>query len=763
MQPVFASLAKLLCVLFSFVLLQNNLFIREKFTTIKTKIMQNDFEKLNLKKIDITGNLLGKFSTFSIQQEYTNSTNDVLIVIYSFPISASATVTGFSATVGDKTIRGKTMEKELAEKEYHKAMLKGDSAYMMTKAESNIFKMNIGKIAVGETVSIKIDYIDTLEIIDNKIRIHIPTLVAPRYNSETTEKLNYVKNEVEYRGNICIKIDKCFQTDDIASKTHSIKVENNIVTARNIKLDCDFVLEIKLAEKAFSKGCYCDLTNGNKVVYLSFLPDIECVKERTRNDYVFVIDYSGSMMGAKIERTKEAVIKCLNNLSEGDRFNIINFGYDIKQYSTSMINFTPQNFESAKKFILNQDNMGGTELFRALTAAIRLPEEAKTIFLFTDGQVGNESQIAEYIRQNIGNSALFVFGIDSSVNKNGLTEMATAGRGKAEFILEDEQIKESIVRQFSRVSSANLFDVKLDGKANRIVDKIEKQRVLFNREFYDILIETDEINDDFSLLCTLEDKTFSFDISKNKLEHSSLPIDKIFAAEKIKRIEKYIAAQPNDTNSAYKEEIAEIAVANGIDSRYTAFVAVNERDEKITEIPFVQNIVLEKPKDWEVPTRILRMRLTPPVLNPLQQCKVGYNRMFDTAIAEIRGGRKKSDWMNSIFPQIAGLAYSDSQYSLIGLAEARSFLFEAGLHLKERLEQICEALLNLPTNNAEDIFDSIDAQKLQSSMTLFSRVKGASPIFQHILDKFFAGQPDEQTLDILRKNDSFWKRLFNKK
>jgi uncharacterized protein (DUF1810 family) len=137
----------------------------------------------------------------------------------------------------------------------------------------------------------------------------------------------------------------------------------------------------------------------------------------------------------------------------------------------------------------------------------------------------------------------------------------------------------------------------------------------------------------------------------------------------------------------------------------------------------------------------------------VERFKNAYDRMFDTALAEIRNGRKESHWMWFIFPQIAGLGHSDMsvKYAIKDIYEARMFLFEPYLRLKERLELICETLLNLPTNNADDIFGGIDSKKLRSSMTLFSQVQGASPIFGQVLDKFFAGQPDKRTLAILSR------------
>ncbi|MDR1675272.1 MAG: VWA domain-containing protein [Tannerella sp.] len=562
--------------------------------------MKTDFEKLSLQKIDITGHVLGKFSTFRIEQEYANRTATVLEVTYTFPVSASATVTGFTALVGEKVIKGRVREKEVATKEYQKAMLRGDSAYMMTGDESNIFRMNIGKIAVGETVRIQIDYIDSFEILDSRISILIPTLVPPRYESEVTGKLNYSEDETEYRGNVTVRFDSELKIDDIESKTHSIKLENNTVTARNIRLDRDFVLDVRLAEQAFSKGYYRELPNGNRVVYLSFFPDLEVEEQHVPKNYVFVVDISGSMEGFKLKQTKEAAVRCLKQLRQGDRFNIIPFESDYKFFSENPVEYNAENYERGKTFVRSLRSRGGTELLHPLKEAIQRFGSEKIIFLFTDGQVGNESEIAGYVRQHVGKNALFVFGIDSSVNKKGLQEIAEAGRGKAVFIARDGMIQETVVRQFARVSSSSLFDITLNRKTNSVLDKIEKSRALFNHEYYDVLIETDRITDDFELTCKTGDKTYTFVIPRHTLEHSDLPLDRIYASEQIRRAEKYIAARQGEDGKGYKERIVEIAVEYQIDSKYTAFIAVNERDEKLTDIPELQDIVLDTPAGWDM-------------------------------------------------------------------------------------------------------------------------------------------------------------------
>ncbi len=122
---------------------------------------------------------------------------------------------------------------------------------------------------------------------------------------------------------------------------------------------------------------------------------------------------------------------------------------------------------------------------------------------------------------------------------------------------------------------------------------------------------------------------------------------------------------------------------------------------------------------------------------------------YETALAEIKRGRKQSHWMWYIFPQIKGLGYSETAkfYAINSLSEARAYLEHPVLG--SRLIEISEELLKLESNDANRIFGSPDYLKLKSSMTLFSALPNANPVFQEVLDKFFKGDLDEKTLQIL--------------
>ena len=123
---------------------------------------------------------------------------------------------------------------------------------------------------------------------------------------------------------------------------------------------------------------------------------------------------------------------------------------------------------------------------------------------------------------------------------------------------------------------------------------------------------------------------------------------------------------------------------------------------------------------------------------------------FDQALAEIRGGRKRTHWMWYIFPQIAGLGRSESSrtYAIRDLAEARAYLDHPVLG--PRLVACAEAVLGQKGVSAHDIFGSPDDLKLHSSMTLFAQIAGADSVFARVLAKYYDGVPDQRTLDLLK-------------
>lgn len=129
------------------------------------------------------------------------------------------------------------------------------------------------------------------------------------------------------------------------------------------------------------------------------------------------------------------------------------------------------------------------------------------------------------------------------------------------------------------------------------------------------------------------------------------------------------------------------------------------------------------------------------------------NRDYDIALAEIRAGKKVSHWMWYIFPQLKGLGRSSTSeyYGLSGIKEAQAYLSDP--ILKARLIEITDAVIAHKDKSAEEIFGGIDAKKLRSCMTLFSIAAPDIPVFEAVLEQFFHGVPDRNTLRLTKYNE----------
>jgi uncharacterized protein (DUF1810 family) len=135
--------------------------------------------------------------------------------------------------------------------------------------------------------------------------------------------------------------------------------------------------------------------------------------------------------------------------------------------------------------------------------------------------------------------------------------------------------------------------------------------------------------------------------------------------------------------------------------------------------------------------------------NELRRFLDAQEAAYPIALAEVKAGRKRSHWMWYIFPQIAGLGYSETSryYAIKDRKEAEAYLNHPVLGA--RLIEISTELLKLESSDAGKVFGSPDDKKLLSSITLFSCLNNAPPVFQQLLEKFFQGAKDQKTLQIL--------------
>lgn len=134
----------------------------------------------------------------------------------------------------------------------------------------------------------------------------------------------------------------------------------------------------------------------------------------------------------------------------------------------------------------------------------------------------------------------------------------------------------------------------------------------------------------------------------------------------------------------------------------------------------------------------------------LERFLIAQQTYYRVALEEIKAGQKRSHWMWFIFPQIAGLGRSETAryYAIKNMDEAKAYMED--YTLGTNLIEISEALLEVKSNDAAEVMGWPDNLKLKSSMTLFALAKPECEVFQEVLDKFFRGERDQKTVEILR-------------
>ncbi len=126
---------------------------------------------------------------------------------------------------------------------------------------------------------------------------------------------------------------------------------------------------------------------------------------------------------------------------------------------------------------------------------------------------------------------------------------------------------------------------------------------------------------------------------------------------------------------------------------------------------------------------------------------------YSQALEELRRGNKQSHWMWFTFPQLAGLGQStmSQTYAIISLVEARAYLRHPVLG--QRLLECTGTVASLRDLTAQQVFGSVDAKKLHSSMTLFALADPQEEVFRRVLAQYFHGEPDPATDRLLHGQD----------
>ena len=445
-----------------------------------------------LKHTTVKAEVSGFLSRVTVTQDFENPFTDKIEAVYSFPLPQSAAVDDLTMLIGDRTVKGRIMRREEAQTAYAAAKELGKVAALLDQERPNIFTQAVANIMPGQQIRIVISYVETLKYEDGSYEWSFPMVIAPRYNPGTTDQTNNVSSQIAmdrpgHDISIELVLDAGVPIQTLNSETHETEVERPddrraIVHLKdqNTIPNKDFVLSYQTAGPAINDAVLAHRSDRGGFFTLILQPPQRVTAEDvTPKELVFVIDTSGSMSGFPLQKAKETLDLALNTLYQHDTFNVIAFAGDTDILFAQPQPATPENVQKAKKFLASQDGGGGTEMMKAITAALK-PSNSQdhmriTCFL-TDGQVGNEMEIIAEVKK-YKNARVFAMGFGSAPNHFLLDNITQDGRGDVDYISEVGDTS-AVARRFNeRVRNPLLTDISIEWSPGLPVTDIYPKRI----------------------------------------------------------------------------------------------------------------------------------------------------------------------------------------------------------------------------------------------------------------------------------------------
>lgn len=458
-----------------------------------------------LKHTSVKAEISGFLSRVNVTQEFENNLTEKIEAIYVFPLPQNAAVDDMTMRIGDRVVRGKIMKRDEAREVYEAAKSNGQIASLLDQERPNIFTQSVANILPGEKVTIEISYVETLKYEDGSYEFVFPMTVAPRYipgnstgksgagfSSDTDQvpdasKItpHAAKERAGHDISLEVRLDAGVPIESVASKSHEIESTTLSAASYNVKLkdeatipNKDFILRFDVAGKKIEDAV---LTHRDeKGGYFTLIlqpPDTFSPQDITPKEIVFVLDTSGSMEGFPIEKAKEAMKLALNGLNPQDTFNLITFAGDTAILFDKPVPATPENMKKAQAFLASRSGAGGTEMMKAIKAALDpsdFQDHIRVVCFMTDGEVGNDNEIIAEVQRH-PKARVFSFGIGSSVNRYLLDKIAEEGRGEAEYVSLNDDGSAAARRFHERVRSPLLTDVSLDFGGLQVADVYPKR------------------------------------------------------------------------------------------------------------------------------------------------------------------------------------------------------------------------------------------------------------------------------------------------
>jgi len=420
-------------------------------------------ENLAVRYHRVTVTITNQLAVTHIDQVFYNDSAQELEGDYIFPLPENANISQFVMWVDGKRIEARVLEADEARQIYEEIVRNRRDPALLEYVGRNAFRARVYPILPYSETRIEIEYSEALASDGGLIKYVYP-LNTEKFSSKPLEQVS-----------VSVVISSSKEIKAVYSPSHDISLsrqssfqatasyEENGVTPNK-----DFVLYYGLSDEALGVNLlsYKNAAEDGYWLLLVAPPAVAQTDVVAAKDVILVLDTSGSMRGEKMDQARRAADYVLSQLAKDDRFNIIWFSTDVRQFREQLV--PASQAADARTWLLNLSARGGTNISRALETALAYSDSGRpqlVLFLTdglpTEGVIDSQTIVDSVNRLAKTDTRLFVFGVGDDVNTFLLDRLAEDHRGASVYVRPGQNIDTEVTALYNKIGQPLLTDVTL--------------------------------------------------------------------------------------------------------------------------------------------------------------------------------------------------------------------------------------------------------------------------------------------------------------
>lgn len=567
----------------------------------------SNYKSLEIKQHHVDVTIEDGYAITQVTQIFSNPNDMALEAIYSFPIPEKAAVGEFTFWIDGKPVTGEVLEKQKARDIYEQEKAQGRETALTEQDEYKSFDSSVYPVLPKQDVKIRLVYIQPVHA-DHGIGSYVYPLEEGGVDEEKLAFWSY-NDVVTEAFSFNMTVRSSYPIDDVRLPKHP----NALVASTSTK---DWSINLKNGQAINEEGSTTPQPNQTSikklnqdiVVYwrhqqglpgsvdmvthkepgnskgtfmMTITPGDDLAKINQGRDWVFVLDYSGSMQG-KYSSLIEGVNKGLSKLNQNDRFRIVLFNNNVKELTNGYTLATANNVSRLTKTLESTKPNGGTNLYDGLKEGITDldSDRASAIILVTDGvaNVGTTEKKSFLTLLEQYDVRLFTFVMGNSANRPLLDSMTKISNGFAMSVSNSDDIVGKLMLATEKLTHEAFHDVEINIDGVKVKDltpaKIGtvyrgQQLILFGHYWGDgranVTIKG-KISGQKSVYKT------AFEFPKNSQLNPE--IERLWAFASIETLQNRIDYLGEDADA--KQAIIDLAKQYGLVTDYTSMIIVRE-------------------------------------------------------------------------------------------------------------------------------------------------------------------------------------------